>query len=775
MLPRYQKQSRNATLNRIYLSIQKNFVPKFLEPQWNKTFLNAYIRTTLFILIFLFTNVLQCTVTHARPANQWADEDRAHLLLVPMGQDDAPAVELQMHTAELNLTSNSTARADAELLLTLEAVYRLKNVSDRDITQRLFLQPVGQPQNRTLAILPIDEISLAANGVPLSLQDLQSTESSNSQSVGYGTEIFIPTSKQVNLLLRYNMALSTQHLNGIYYDLSPLAAWPGSYSLRINMILNGLIDGDSWVKIGPDNWNFAPSEAGSQADIRWLYDLQLPPQPPQLQFIHPLYWRLLQEAEDAAQPNALPYDFSHLGQLYQELYQNALLGANSAISDRFYAQALAAYTAGIRATEQNSVPLSDVAQLHVGLANLYRTHTVADASGKTGIPDENQIYIKLMIAESAKATTALPKDDPNLATLYKWQYEGLKVLLDDVVQKEQWSQALAFLDELDKLPDIVVDHVELANQRRDFKLRQALQLLEAEKQNAAYVLAQTQLDSEGLLPPMANQSLFSRWQISVTVNPVETDIVMTTFPVPSRTDEAWSALQTVVEQWRELEQEEQNGYTFELYEVGSPELSASRISDVTWRLALSMAAPTTPISLTKTLPPEPDWALLHALLSQIGTRYEQRTERLWQQEILRQPMDLGFVAEQWDVMAQSLEEQAAQYAVAARQSTATAEEVLRSRIQATNYGEAAQVWRNLTQNSWAIVNLSLAEPDQESENVTTLGSAPPKERAWLVTPKDPLQVLEIENQHIGAGRLIGLLALLLFGLFLLATVLWWLL
>jgi len=678
-----------------------------------------------------------------------------------------------MHIAELTLNQTDT-RGAPSLQLTINAVYRLKNVSDNDRTQGLLLQPTILPLNLTANTLPFDAISLVANGQPLPIGDLQKNNAERQDgNVGYSTEIFIPASKQVTLNLRYSMPLAAEQLNGIYYDLAPLAAWPGSFSLRINFTLNDLIHTDSWLEIGPTNWKFAPSAISNQADIRWLYDLQLPGEPLRLQFIHPTYWRTIQEAEAATQPdNALSYNFSRLGKLYQDLYQTSQLQSTSVVRDRFYAQTLAAYMAGLAATERNSAPLSDIAKLHVGLAKLYRTRIVENNDKK------NQYYLRLMITEARKSTATLPKDDPNIPELYLWQVEGLNTLLEDLVQKEQWPQALSLLDELDALPDSIVDHRIIADQRRDFKLQQALNLLEAEKQNAAYVLAQTQLDSQELFPPLTSQSLFTRWQVSITVKPTGTDMGMTTFPVPNRTDEAWSALQTILDNWREQEQAEANGYLFDLYEFNLSESgqSDSRAGNIAWHLELFMPAPMTGISLTKTLPPEPDWALVHALLSQIGPRYEEQTERLWRKDTLRQPIDLRFVDEQWTVMARTLEEQANQFTAIAHQSAASPEQVLRSRIQATNYYEASQVWHSLAQNSWAMITLSLSpEPSGDQNRVLRLGNAPPEERTWLVAPQDATQLFEIQSQGVGIGRLMGLSVLLLFGLFLLAGILWWLL
>jgi hypothetical protein len=123
--------------------------------------------------------------------------------------------------------------------------------------------------------------------------------------------------------------------------------------------------------------------------------------------------------------------------------------------------------------------------------------------------------------------------------------------------------------------------------------------------------------------------------------------------------------------------------------------------------------------------------------------------------------------EQWQAMATTLERQAAQFEQESAAFTTTdtvgAENALRARIQAANYRSAAHQWNRLTRDSWVAVQLT------GQTGLSATG------RTWLLTAETASPALTLVVQPSTLASLASVTVLALVGLFLLTTLLWWLL
>jgi hypothetical protein len=191
-----------------------------------------------------------------------------------------------------------------------------------------------------------------------------------------------------------------------------------------------------------------------------------------------------------------------------------------------------------------------------------------------------------------------------------------------------------------------------------------------------------------------------------------------------RADAAQTALDAIVQTWRETA----------ATRTADPQLRRSDADGAPAQFELSLQLPAggNGVALAAMLPAGADWALLRVLLSQLGPQIEARTDGLWEQVQVTQPIDLRAVGEQWQRLATELDRQAAQFEADATDVTAANLQASQeARLRAANYRTAAQAWRTLAQDSQVLIALA------------TLG-AEKGARSWLVTVASPPQMLDVQ-------------------------------
>lgn len=685
-------------------------------------------------------NTLLCTLLFfllwpalARAQAGLSEPPRAQsLLLLPA---EPTQVNLHTHTADFQISVEG-----GNVALTLNALYRLKNNTK-------------EPVNLTLKMVTASGIPVA--DLPPSLEltlDNAPTGPLFTDNYGYTVQAALGSDERVDLRLNYTIILTDTLLTTLWYDPAPLAAWVPS-SLRVSFILPASLDKSSWLQVAPDGWRFTQTENTREPLLRWLYDNQLPKQPFVFQFIPPLTWQQLQQAQASATTGAPTANYVTLGNLYQQLYQ----ATTGALRDRFYAQALAAYGAGVTNTEAVNAPPTERAPLHLGLARLYRQRAIA-ADGAV-----NQEYMSLMASAAALALAGLSTDAPERQELLQWQVESLTLALNAARDRRDWQSAFQTLDQLAALPPDAINPAVVAENRRAIKVQQALDFLAEGNQNAARALAGPAIQAEELQPPPNARTLFTNWQVTMTIQPAATDLTFVALPSPEQQAVAESALATLIEQWRG------SGLPADFTVEWSQLAAVAAGGPAPLRLQVNLPAGASGQALVNALPIGANWALLRALLAQISPQIDQQAGLLRQTVRINQPLEVRGVGEEWLATANTLEIEANRLEAQSpalnltNTDAASAETALRVRIQAANYRHTAQQWRTLARTSFIRATLSAPIGWQTMS------------RSWLATVETPTQVLELQAEAASLSRLLGGVLFTLLGLFMVSGVLWWLL
>lgn len=659
------------------------------------------------------------------------------LLITPL---EATAVQLQMHTADFYFDDSSGG-----LILAVEARYRLKNNNTEEaVTVALRIAPMIASDETA----PIAGLTLLADNQPVALTP---------GDAGITTaQVEIGVDARTDLLLAYTVDMQQQKLPLLEYVVVGLQRWSGSPSLRVTATVPGSITQPSWLRIGPEGWHFFAEDA-DRLGAKWLYDAQQPDAPFVLHFIHPALWSQIDQLTQRTQGDAAVSDFVQLGDLYQQLVMAAVAeNAPGAVRERFYAQALAAYTTGLDRLAA-AAPPAELATLYTGLATLYRSR-IADGAGA--------VYATPLAEATQAALDRLPADDARRRELTQWLADGLQVLLTEAQQRQDWQNALRIVDQLAALPSDVVDSITLAKTKRLLLVQQALQLLAEDNRAAATALGGDELRDPTLLPPPSADTLFNRWTVTVTVTPQQQQVMIVGQPVNERVDDATAAFTALADLWQTVAE---RGSTFTVTSVTAPAAGGAANNAVPASTLLQMVltgpATTTFGDFANLLPPRADWALLRTLLGQLQPAVAQERAWLDRRWTITQAVALADAAEQWQGMATTLERQATQFEEESAGFDTTdaigAENALRARVQAANYRSAAQQWQKLTRESLVVVHFT--------------GQTGAQARTWLFTPTSPAQQLALTIQPASVWGTATLAVFAFIGLFLLTTLLWWLL
>jgi hypothetical protein len=529
------------------------------------------------------------------------------------------------------------------------------------------------------------------------------------------------------------------------------------------MLVPEAIPSASWLEIAPDGWSYGVTSDPTEISIKWLYDASIPDTAFVLRFVAPGVWAQLTEAEQAAAPGSAPANFVRLGDLYRRLYRAA---TDDGLRTRFYAQAVAAYSAGLQSGAAAAAP-QDQAALHTGLAQLYRDRLVEAEAGA------QREYAQILVDETGAALALLPADDARRAELAQWQADGLAILLGDARRRGDWPEALALVDQMAQLPAGVVDLAKTAAERRAILLQQALALMEQGNREAALAVAGDQIATEEVATPADALPLFASWNVTVTAQPDALRLEAFGLTTEARHAEALAALQEVVRMWEQgVAQAERgrSGYAFDVTDVQPPQESGSP-SGAALTVEFPLAA--NGFLLARLLPQRADWAFLQTLLTQLAPTTSRTRELVWEQITLSQPMNLAPATSQWLGVASGLEQEAAGFEAAGASGNAGdpdgAARALRAQVQAVNYRAAAAEWRRLAEQSWLLFNFEAADPLFDALNREQ------PQRSWVVTGASPSQMFVLRAQVLDTTRMMALGASAFMALIAAAGVLWWLL
>jgi hypothetical protein len=689
------------------------------------------------ILLALFTLIATFESAFAAPLAQSNPGTSPQLYLLP--RDAANNIVIvDSHIATLRVIDDASGPQ-----LSVNAIYRLRNPGNNGVTLPLMLFPGGDQ-----SLSGFQNLSLTQNQQALLLQP--------GDGGGYLSQIELGAGERATLILQYQVALGNQSLATVRYAPAILNGWEGNISLRVELELPSSIPAESWIEISPSDWRYSVVTDPSIMGLRWLYDIAAPEEPIRLRFITPRIWAELRAAEGAATSSAAVSAFVRLGDLYREL---VTIAPNEAARQRFYAQAIAAYSGGINSTAFALASPAERASLHIGLADLYRRRLVEVGS-------EQGLYADLMVTQIENALAILPGDDPRVTELRQWQTDGWKLQLDDALARRDWPAALTIVEELALLPAEVMAPAVVEENRRFILIQQALELMDQGNRAAAVAIAGDQIASDALIPPPQAASLFTGWQITVTATPDNMQMVALATTQPERHAEAMAALEEVVNLW-------QNGTEGEAYTFTLDEIPAEVNMQTGARLSITFPPGGNGFLLSSLLPPRTDYALLRGLLTQLSPTIERANGILWQQVEMRQPINLTTVVNEWNNVASNLETQAAEFEAQSENvnadETASAEAALTAQLQATNYRATAGEWRRLARQSSLLLRFQINDP------VFTRFKGESPTRAWTITAAAPSQTFVFQTQVLNLSRLFIYLALGLVVIVSIAGVLWGLL
>lgn len=673
------------------------------------------------LLVGFLSGPIQPAVATAQEQAQ----DSAPLLLLPLGET---IIDLLTHTVDVAVSVDG----DRALRLEVAAAYRLHNPKLSEGT--LLLQVNTPPDASPAAQNPPQSISLTSDGQLISLQPTGNGLQQTAQ-LSFG-----PDARRT-LLLRYTLLFVTDDLPAFVYPANTLNAWPGrigSWRITLNFAntASGLLGPDNWLATEPEGWSYNGTR------LQWLSENPLPTKPFRWQVIHPAIWQEIQTRRQTIQQQPDIEEFRLLGDRYRQLFDTAsrIAEAEETNRERFYVQALSAYADGIVFAQERGLLPQEQAELHRALAALYRSRSIG-ADGRIDFS-----YVQLMAVEAEAALNSLPPEAAaERSEMSGWLADGLRLQARQAQQRKDWPTALGLLDRLAALPEGIVDPIRLAEERRLLLLEQSLQLLAQGNEEAAMKAVGTTIALDDLLPAAERQTIFARWNFSLTVNPGEPLLTGAGLVVSGREDEARRLADQLAQVWDAVSTKS-----------GTAQVAFDGRQVLVTLAGLSLGER---LALVQATPQNTHWALLRTLLVNAEGEIETTGHLVWQRTALRHSIDLRPVADQWNGIAASLERDSL-----STSGSAATEERIQSELRAILHRQEAERWQRLARESRIQVELT-ASPE----------AAPGDGRVWSLQPGEAPQSLGYVAESISTLRLLLAIAVTMATLLTLAGILWLLL
>lgn len=372
-----------------------------------------------------------------------------------------------------------------------------------------------------------------------------------------------------------------------------------------------------------------------------------------------------------------------------------------------------------------------------------------------------------MLQSAEDALLTLDAESPLGVELEHWRVEGLYLLLNDARQSGDWSEALKLLEQLEqvyaKTQNRLLTDEKLADIRQAIQGQRAIELLAQGKRDAAITIAGTEVDQPELRPAIDSNSLFARWQISLTIEPAGTVIEGMLWPALMNHSEAISLLEIQTKRWQTAGIQ----YQIQVDDLIVPNAALSNSVEEPLYMTIRLPKGQDARPLAQATPSNANWVFLRVLFEQIAPMIEEHNHAIWQQTALKQRLDLRSINDHWDAMALMLEQQAEQFDQLTQQTQSVdpqaVQSVFRAQIQEINYRDAAKIWRGLSPNSWVAITLSTSSASQKQV------------KSWVMTVPSSPQIFELTARFVHPIRFIGVVAGVVLGLFLMSGLLWWLL
>ncbi len=628
-----------------------------------------------------------CWGTVALAQNLPLDPGAFHLYLTPA---DSRGIDFLTHVVEVEITQNPDLTARYDIVST----YWLHNTTDDsrivDLALHSAAGAIGTPQHGQL-----QRIQIFKNDIALPLEPLDNGQ--------YQVLIALDPDERTSLDLHYTVQATGRYFPEVTYNSAPLRVWDAPpESMRLSVHVDNELSPRTMQKVTPAPYDLLSGE------VRWHFE-HIWPGLLQARFMHKAVWNRIRQAEATGDQMAL-------GRQYQILYR---VSPEPAARERqaFYDQALAALTQAMA---------QDPGQAHYSLAQLYRSQLLE------GLLPGSASYLELVLHHARRGLNFLPREYAiQRQDLTRWLVDGLEMRIARALQREDWVQVKATLEEVEKLPPgwIAPDRIEAM--RRNASLQQALALLHIGAAEEAATLVGSPLEAARQMPPPEAVSLFQSWLIAVMTSPVSLAVTMEGSVDPAH-------LARLPEKLAELEHRTaQAGDTLQLtwsMQEHANEVPSRRVLQMHLRASDAEQAQ----RLAMLLGTEADWAPLQQILRTPWSQKTIRNQLLSQDLIYNYTLDLEDSYRLWDAKAQTLEQDAIEEASVGADGPEDA-------IRQFNYVKSAQAWRDLTANTVVLVAL---QPNA--------AKAAPVSDVWAVTVDAPRLQARITRHALHMPRLVGL-------------------
>ena len=522
-------------------------------------------------------------------------------------------------------------------------------------------------------------------------------------------DITLKPDQRANLVMVYSAPLGDDPLVHFRYPLDLTGKmWPGRLeSARFTISFSEPPNPQSWISLTPENYKLS-AEA-----ITWSYDNRDPEEPIDFLFIQPSLWTQIQEARRAAASSSSPEAHKTLGRLYAQL---ATASRNADSFERYYPLAVASY-----AQAQQLAP--DDPDTYLALSQLYQLRAEL-------APEESSSYTGLAMSELVKAL----EQGVNNADIQQRVIKGFTSLIAAARLRGDFDAANTYLQKLDELaeqyPDLL-NSPAIQQERRSLAIDWARHVLTDQGAAPARKVID-QLFGAGAASPRS--STFARVNSLYVV--VRTEPHLRTLAINAAMRDHDITL--ISELAKRFGQTGVGGV--ELQEVDPTLLFVSIPFDDADDLLAKQA------QLADVIPPEPEWAMLQAILRPVSLSWEQKDERWRTVEVYQEQVDFVSVSADAGLQALLLEKDA--------NALDTGDPL--NALLADIWRQEANVWRELAENSSAHYSLTLYPHP-----------GAPLEQTWAVRPGDELTMRGSAVQyHLGS---IFLIALVLYVLFVLLT------
>ncbi len=524
-------------------------------------------------------------------------------------------------------------------------------------------------------------------------------------------DITLEPNQRVNLVMIYSAPLGDDAIVHFRYPLDLTGkVWPGRLeSARFTISFPEPPNPQSWIRLSPEDYQLS-AEA-----VTWSYDVEDPQEPIDFLFIRPSLWQKIQEARRQAVREQSAGAYKTLGAIYAQL---ATATHDPDIFERYYPLAIASY-----AQAQQLAP--DDPDIYLALAQLYQLR--ADMN-----PEEASSYTGLAINELVSALDH-GVDSPGIQEKV---VSGFATLIDAARLRGDFDAANTYLQRLENLSQ---SHPGLINSEDIQKERRALAIDWTEHvlndqgpAPARAVLAQ--LFGQEAVSPAGAQ--FARVNSLYVVVNTEPHLRTLSINAAMRNGDV-TLISELARRFGQL------GFAgVELQEVDPTLLYVSIPFDDAEELLSRQAA------LADAIPPEPEWAMLQAVLRPQALKWERIDER-WR-TVEQYEEKVSFVSVSADAGLQAL--------LLERAANALDQTDPLNKLLANIWNQEAEVWRNLAQNSSARYTLTLY-PRPGSPLVQT----------WTIFPSEDLIMTgQAVQYHLGTIFLFAA------GLYLLFVLLTWL-